>query len=119
MPAPSDRQNSLDTSRDEYPTADADADDGNYPQALSGRHPPPRRVSFSRSTRLPKSKAAGDTTPLATPSLGGGGVPLGERIQSIPESVARISVAIPTGLPQPEASPLPVVPMIVLSIVSQ
>ncbi|KAG9097281.1 hypothetical protein FRC06_007738, partial [Ceratobasidium sp. 370] len=113
MPAPLDKRNSLDTNRDEYAV---DADDGNDPQVLPGRRPPPRRVSFSRSVRPSRSKLGGDTTPLATPSLGGGGVPLGERIQSIPESVARMSVAIPTGLPQPEATPLPVVPMVVLSI---
>ena len=80
---------------------------------------PDRIVAASRSIRPSRSKLApGDTASNLGGGGGGGGVPLGERIQSIPESVARMSVAIPTGLAAPEATPLPVTPMIVLGIVS-
>ncbi|KAG8734812.1 hypothetical protein FRC12_018344 [Ceratobasidium sp. 428] len=117
MSVPLNRQSSLDTNGDERTIADTDDGDSiAYPQALPGARPPPKQVSFSRSVRPSRSKFGGDATPLATLYLGGGGVPLGERIQSIPESVARMSIAIPTALSQPEATPLPVVPMIVLSI---
>lgn len=94
---------------------DEDTDDGNS-ITYSQRRPPTGRVSFSHSVRPSRSRLApGDATPNLS---GGGGVPLAERIQSIPESVARMSIAIPTGLAQPEATPLPVVSMIVLGIVS-
>ncbi|KAG9124286.1 hypothetical protein FRC07_012128 [Ceratobasidium sp. 392] len=117
MSVPLNRQNSLNSNGDEHTVADADdANSMAYPQPLSDGRPPPRRVSFSRSVRPSRSRLGGDATPLATPRLGSNGIPLGERIQSIPESVARMSISIPTGLSQPEATPLPVVPMIVLSI---
>jgi hypothetical protein len=116
-----DRQNNLDADGDEYPVDDTDTDDASpltSPRAPTGRRPPPLRVSFSHSVRPSRSKLGADITPLGTPHLGSGGVPLGERVHSIPESTARMSVAIPTGLSQPEATPLPLVPMIVLGIVS-
>lgn len=119
-----DRHNSLGLDGEEFTAADTD--DGNsmaHPQVPPGRRPPPMRVSFSRSVRPSRSKLGADTTPLATPNLGpstwGGGVPFGERVYSIPESTARMSIAIPTAVSHPEATPLPWVPMIVLGIVSR
>lgn len=90
------------------------------PQLGAGRRPPPARVSFSRHVRPSRSKL-NDNGSLAAPSApqGHGGVPLGERVYSIAESTARMSVSIPTALPKPEATPLPLLPLTVLCIVSK
>ncbi|KAF8609910.1 hypothetical protein BDV93DRAFT_517136 [Ceratobasidium sp. AG-I] len=90
-----------------------------YPQLGIGKRPPTTRVSFSRSVRPSRSRINAENNSQATgtgPSLGGGGVPLGERVYSIPESTTRMSMAIPTGLSSPEATPLPFVPLAVLCI---
>ena len=91
-----------------------------YPQIGIGKRPPTARVSFSRSVRPSRSRINADNNSQATGAglgVGVGGVPMGERVYSIPESTARMSVAIPTGLSSPEATPLPFVPLVVLCIV--
>ncbi|EUC61676.1 MFS MFS-1 protein [Rhizoctonia solani AG-3 Rhs1AP] len=92
-------------------------DDPQSPLA-PGKRPPPVRVSFSRQVRPTRSRLT--NADLAAPTSGpggGGGVPLGERVYSIPESTVRMSMAVPTGLPSPNATPLPVIPLIVLGII--
>ncbi|CAE6420800.1 unnamed protein product [Rhizoctonia solani] len=83
-----------------------------------GKRPPPVRVSFSRQVHRSRSRLtnADNVPPTSGPIGGGGGVSLGERVYSVPESTARRSMVIPTGLPSPEATPLPVIPLIVLCI---
>ncbi|CAE6441589.1 unnamed protein product [Rhizoctonia solani] len=91
-------------------------DDPQSPLA-PGKRPPPVRVSFSHQTRPSRSRLINSdhVAPMSGP--GGGGVPLGERAYSIPESTVRMSMAVPTGLPSPDATPLPVIPLIVLGII--
>lgn len=118
-PAP-DRLDSLNEDPDASGVADADSSSTFYPQLGIGKRPPTVRVSFSSSVRPSRSRVNPDSNPhsvTAGPSSGGGGVPLGERVYSIPESTARMSVSIPTGLSSPEATPLPLVPLVVLCIV--
>ncbi|KAF8758652.1 Major Facilitator [Rhizoctonia solani] len=87
---------------------------------IPGKRPPPVRVSFSRQTHRSRSRLTNiDNAPPTSGPIGGGGVPLGDRVHSVPESTTRMSMAIPTGLPSPEATPLPIVPLIVLCIVSR
>ncbi|CAE6517078.1 unnamed protein product [Rhizoctonia solani] len=89
------------------------------PQPLlgPGKRPPPVRVSFSRQVRRSRSRLTNAENIASTSGpIGGGGIPLGERVHSIPESTVRMSMAVPTGLPNPEATPLPVIPLIVLCI---
>ncbi|KAF8710772.1 Major Facilitator, partial [Rhizoctonia solani] len=84
---------------------------------IPGKRPPPVRVSFSRQTHRSRSRLTNiDNAPPTSGPIGGGGVPLGDRVHSVPESTTRMSMAIPTGLPSPEATPLPIVPLIVLCI---
>ncbi|CUA68131.1 putative peptide/nitrate transporter At3g43790 [Rhizoctonia solani] len=92
--------------------------DDPQPSLAPGKRPPPVRVSFPRHIRPSRSRLtdADNVAPMSGP-IGGGGVPLGERTYSIPESTVRMSMAVPTGLPSPEATPLPVVPLIVLGII--
>ncbi|KAJ1309574.1 hypothetical protein OPQ81_006347 [Rhizoctonia solani] len=82
-----------------------------------GKRPPPVRISFSRQVHRSRSRLinADNIAPASGP-VGGGGVPLDERVHSIPESTVRMSMGVPTGLPNPEATPLPVIPLIVLCI---
>lgn len=101
---------------------DVDGGPATYPQLGIGKRPPTVRVSFSRSVRPSRSRINVDSNPQTTTadtSLGGEGVPLGGRVYSIPESTARMSVAIPTGLSSPESTPLPFVPLVVLCIVGR
>ncbi|KAH7341068.1 hypothetical protein B0J17DRAFT_344352 [Rhizoctonia solani] len=94
-----------------------DPADDPQPSLAPGRRPPPVRASFSRQVHRSRSRLAdSDHNASVAGPVGSNGVPLGERVYSIPESMVRVSMAVPTGLPSPEATPLPVIPLIVLCI---
>ncbi|CAE6426909.1 unnamed protein product [Rhizoctonia solani] len=72
--------------------------DDPQPSLAPGRRPPPVRVSFSGQVRRSRSRLTNADN--VAPG----------------ESTVRMSMAVPTGLPSPEATPLPVIPLIVLCI---